>query len=236
MVEKKQISKKSEHDDMEVKGNIAFFIQVVGLVLLTFLIIFYIVYDSEKSVDEVTEPLTLENYDYNGFNCTSAGNFTKCNLFILETGGIYEFEFRARPTDLEYIPIDGDVKKLVSTGIEQIYLTFPGNVEKPEDNSRFAIAASQIGRFFGDFFEYKIPAQAALFKGTVPEEYLETVNVPVVDCSDAKDNVAVLIFNMANETKITQDGSCYTINGVTSDDVILAAERFTYSMLGIMEQ
>jgi hypothetical protein len=61
-------------------------------------------------------------------------------------------------------------------------------------------------------------------------------SLPVVSCSNATQFVPVIIIGYAeNKTEIVLEDSCVAINARNRQEMIMAYERFLYSVLGVME-
>jgi hypothetical protein len=220
------------------KSSANFLIKIVAVIfVIIFLIVFARnIYDSTmKNNQEKLPDYNIENYDYNGFNCTSYGNTTNCVLYVLESKQPYDFEFRYRPDTLETIPVYGDVSKLVNkSNIKFIRIAFPGNLTSTFGYAKTTVATVQLARVLGNQFAYRIPTGSGIIKGT-DDLSMSSENTPLVDCSDASNGTAIVMFEFGNENKIEQIDDCYRLVADESfeDNIMMVADRFVYKLFGI---
>ncbi len=235
--------KTSEHEEKEnektvekqLKKSTKYLIRTISYIMLVIIVILVVSQiPSYLSREQPSEPIKVDQYVYNGFNCTSVDNFHTCKLYVIEKQKWYDYEFRYSPMDLEYIPVYGDLTSIVNkSNTEYIYLSFQANLEGEMQNARLAIATYQVGRLFGDLFEYKIPASGAIIPGT-DSQNMSGESIPLIDCVNATNKTSVIKFVLGEESSIRKTGNCYTIMGQTEDDLEKAADRFGFTLLGVM--
>ncbi len=56
----------------------------------------------------------------------------------------------------------------------------------------------------------------------------------VVDCADAQQDDAVIVFELSNVTEIVNENHCIHIRAISGQGFVMAKDRFIYSILGIM--
>jgi len=66
----------------------------------------------------------------------------------------------------------------------------------------------------------------------VSEEYEDK---DVVKCEYATDANTIIFVTLGEETRIYGDGYCIVVEGTDEDELIRAADRLAYHLLGIME-
>ena len=54
-----------------------------------------------------------------------------------------------------------------------------------------------------------------------------------ITCANASEYRAVVLFELSNQTTITNENHCIHIQGTTGYDVIRAADTFAYEILGV---
>jgi len=178
------------------------------------------------------EPQTAvqDNYQYsNGedvFNVTKVSEtetYIPLSIGVLEPL-IYVIGLRNDPLSLEDIPVEGVINTRIY-GDEEIYVTI-----NPHANlsSKTSIAALEIDKIIDNEYLYDIPVHSAM---TLVNEY----GYPVKSCYDGKDSSTVIWLTLGSETKVYTDEYCIIIVGTTEDEIIRAADRFIYQLLGIME-
>ena len=161
------------------------------------------------------------NYVYNGFSFVKVEPlwYTK----VSAKGNIYNIPFRFGPREVEHIPID-----MQKFSAKIVFLTMD-----PELTSRVAIAAIEIGRILGNKYDLlNIPVKSALTK--IPEGKLQDYNDTIIKtCEDATEVEAVFLFISGNKTMVYEENNCVIIQGVSDDDIIKAADRLAYGIIGV---
>ncbi len=61
----------------------------------------------------------------------------------------------------------------------------------------------------------------------------ERYTLPIINCSRSSSQMAVVVFNTANETSVITDGSCITINAAQRD-LMKIKDRFIFEYYGIL--
>ena len=161
------------------------------------------------------------NYIYNGFSFIRIDPlwYTK----VSAKGNIYNIPFRFGPREVEHIPID-----MQKFSAKIVFLTMD-----PELTSRVAIAPIEIGRILGNKYDLlNIPVKSALTK--IPEGKLQDYNDTIIKtCEDATEVEAVFLFISGNKTMVYEENNCVIIQGVSDDDIIKAADRLAYGIIGV---
>ncbi len=179
------------------------------------------------------EPVTAvqDNYQYsNGetiFNITKVNDIeTYVTLYVGEGSEqiAYGVGLRNDPLSLEDITVDGMVNTRIY-GDEQIYITI-----NPEANltSKATIAALEIDKVIDNVYLYNIPVASAM---TQENDY----GYPVKDCADGTDTSTIIWLTLGSETIVFTENYCIIVVGTDEDELIRAADRFVYELLGIMK-
>ncbi|MFP4112662.1 MAG: hypothetical protein ACLFUO_06735 [Candidatus Woesearchaeota archaeon] len=186
---------------------------------------------------------------YNGFDCQEYGNFTYCRIAVQKQDVVdgelvlgplkeYDLQFRNPPWELEDIPVAGNVSQLVNISRTKfIYLAIPGNIANIE-LAKIGIGAIEISRLLGDRYDiFNIESKSALITETVEDPGLyNDSDIPLVNCENATNSTAVMLFGYGDQSFVSKQGNCYIVAGKTADDVIRAADRLAYTVLGIMRK
>lgn len=230
--EKDKAAKKDyspEQDSVQSTKNLFF---ALGFILLLFAVFFGVRFFYDSDVRDT----------YNGFSCQEHNNFTYCQIMVNEreiVDGVpvitrsqeFSLEFRNPPWEVENITLMGNVTQLVNnsnTGF--IYIAIPADIAD-EDLAKAGIAAIEISRLLGERYDiYNIPSKSALINETVDYE----VDIPKVNCQNATNGTAVIMFGLGDRTFVSKQGDCYVVAGETPDDIIRAADRLAYTVTGIM--
>lgn len=201
--------KKEEADKNSSRNIIIVVIVILGLIILFFSIRY--LYHPETNDD---------SYIYNGFKFTKVSNlwFTEVQI----NNKLFRISMRYSPRELEHISVEpGIYKKVVSS--KKIYFTVPGNL-----SSVAVLAITELGRVVGTRYGIlNIPSQSALTEGN------ETL---VKTCKDAVNDTGVILFKTGNTTAVYSDKNCIIVQGVEEWDIVKAADRVTFGLLGIMPQ
>jgi len=220
MVEKEEskedINKSPESEEIHEKSDksstrniILIVIIIIGLLILFF------------SIRYLYHPKTTEeSYVYNGFKFTKISNLWLTEVQIGNT--IFRITTRYSPTELEHINVEpGIYEKIV--GSKGIYFTVSGNL-----SSVSVLAITELGRIIGTRYGLlNIPSQAALTESDDNETLVKT-------CKDAVNGTGVIWFKLGNTTAAYSDQNCVIIQGTEEWDIVKAADRVTFGLLGVM--
>ena len=129
--------------------------------------------------------------------------------------------FSFLPSEVEKIPVDGNIVALVQNKIE-IDVTSDFNSTLRES---IAFAQHQMGLTLGT---YDIYMRQGFTKNN-------TYNFPVISCKDATSGIPVINFMQANSTRIYVNGSCIIAEASSGQDIIKAKDRILYLLFGVMK-
>ena len=179
-----------------------------------------------------SEPRTAvqDNYQYsNGettFNVTKVSDtetYIPLNIGVLSPV-VYTISLRNDPLSLEDISVEGIINTRIY-GDEEIYVTINPNANL---SSKTTIAALEIDKIIDNEYLYAIPVRSAM---TQENEQ----GYPIKSCYDGTDTSTVIWLTLGSETKVYTDEYCIIIVGTNEDEIIRAADRMLYQLLGIME-
>ena len=204
-----QDEKKEEADKNSSRNIIIAVIVILGLIILFF------------SIRYLYHPKTNEdNYVYNGFEFTKVSNlwFTEVQI----NNKLFRISMRYSPRELEHIGVEpGTYEKIVSS--KKIYFTVPGNL-----SSVAVLAITELGRIVGTRYGIlNIPSQSALTEASDNGTFVKT-------CKDAVNGTGVILFKTGNTTAVYSDKNCVIVQGKDDWDIVKAADRVTFGLLGIM--
>lgn len=188
----------------------------IGIILIVILALLFI----RKSN---APPGTIDYYKYGNFEIQKIKDLSGLK------GAIYKIKInvnnkdfyvypRYEPKDTENISIEKDTKqKVIRQGKEIVYL----HVDKTQKNLSvdIGLAGLEIKNFLDNPYLYNIPVR---FENNSK------------NCSDADEKTSVIFLKLGDETKIYQDKECVIVQGTTEEEIIRAADRLLFYILGIM--
>jgi len=205
----RQNEEKEENDKNSSRNLILIVIMIIGLLVLFF------------SIKYLYHPKTTEeSYVYNGFKFTKVSNLWLTKVQISNT--IFRITVRYSPREVEYVLFEpGVLKKIIDS--DKIYFTVPGNL-----SSVAVLGITEVGRIVGTHYGIlNIPSQAALTEGDDKGTLVKT-------CKDAVNGTGVILFRRGNSTAVYSDKDCVIVQGKDDWEIVKAADRLTFALLGIM--
>jgi len=196
-------------DKSSTKNIILILIMIIGLLILFF------------SIKYFYHPTPAEeSYVYNGFKFTKVSSLWLTEIQLDNT--LFRITTRYSPNELEHINVEpGIYEKIV--GSKGIYFTVSGNL-----SSVSVLAITELGRIIGTRYGLlNIPSQAALTESDDNETLVKT-------CKDAVNGTGVIWFKLGNTTAAYSDQNCVIIQGTEEWDIVKAADRVTFGLLGVM--
>lgn len=196
-------------DKKSTKNLMLIVIIIIGLLVLFF------------SIKYLYHPETNEeSYMYNQFKFTRMSGlwFTE----IQAADKVFRIPTRYSPRELEQISIEPNVYGKV-IGSREIYLTVSNNL-----SSVAVLAAIEVGRIIGTRYGVlNIPSTGALTEWANDE-------TPVKTCKDAVNGTGIIWFKIGNKTAVYSDKNCVIVQGKDEWDIVKAADRLAFGLLGIM--
>jgi hypothetical protein len=142
--------------------------------------------------------------DNNGFIYTKDGN---------------SFMFKFFPSELEGLANQTDTGKIKKP---MFYVTF--------DPNSGIVESVDLLRF--DFSNELPKLNVYISSGVLNQSKI--YNLSVIDCVNSTENIPVVKFLEANETKISEEGSCIIVEAKNNYDVIKIRDLILYSILGVI--
>jgi hypothetical protein len=185
---------------------------MVGLVVLFF------------SIRYFYQPKPIEDsYTYNGFTFTKIPGYGMWLTEIQKGDKLFRIPVRYSPEEVKDISIDKKAYYEILNS-KEIYLTVPNNL-----SSISVIALTEVGRITGTQYGIlDIPSTGALTHSKGDE-------TPVKTCDDAFGGTGIIFFNIGNDTRVYLEDRCVIVEGETEWDIVRAADRLVFGLLGIMD-
>ena len=163
-------------------------------------------------------------FTYHNFDFKNVGNGFQIQLYINGQQIPRLINLRSDPRELEDISLDSEVTSLLDA--DEIFITI-----NPYDNLTgiTTLAVLEVDKILDNPFLYNIPVNA-----TFTEPYTSS-SLLVKTCSDSTEKVPVLWFRLEDSTRVYQQDGCFIVAGTTEEDLIRAADRLLYTLLGIMK-
>jgi len=130
--------------------------------------------------------------------------------------------FRLDPRNASSIPIDNtSVERLLNS--QKVYV-----IVDPDETElgKIAVAAAEVSRIPP---LYNIDVVGAYAKDANPPN----LNVPIRTCDDVTGTTSVIYLNVGDVTGIENIKGCIHVTGKNADDLILAADKLGYNLIGI---
>ena len=199
---------------MKTQKQLAYFLIILAVALA--LLIAWLVYYRQHYAEDF--------FSYHGFDFKRVNNGYELSLYINSKTTPNTITLRSDPRKLEDIPLDPGILSLSKKN--EIYAMI-----NPYDNLTgvTTIAVLEIDKIFDNPFLYNIPVNASF-----TEPYGNTT-LPVKNCQEKNTNVGLLWFKIENETHIYPYENCFIVAGEQEEDLIRAADRIIYTILGVMK-
>ncbi|MFP4523526.1 MAG: hypothetical protein ACLFNM_03205 [Candidatus Woesearchaeota archaeon] len=231
---RKQVKNKSKKQESVFSGwyVILFIVLVVGIIALAKFVIF------------PTQNTVVDYSTYRGFVFKKTMDDKAWLTQIQVQGKLFEAPFYNHPYDLESANIvfsDTAFSNLMSKPHAKILIGV-----HPDEGSSAVLAGANIARITGRF--YGIPTQSAFFIPSDQQDQYSELLVnstrPVVDCSNATQEVPIIHVDTSKETAIIIEDKqypyCITVGAKRNEtkdfqDILATADYLSYKMLGIMK-
>ncbi len=214
-------------DNMQRNMLIAF-----GVIVVVLILIFLVPQMFNKSGPNDIFQATLEgkedanHYIYNGYAIVKEGPlwFTQ----IQKGGDLYTLPMAYDPRNVQNIPTELALLGKIYNS-QRVYFTMD-----PEASSKMVLASIEVGRIIGT--KYNMLNKAT--EGTFTRALEGADNISVVTCADSDPDDVVLQFYVSNETSVKSSKQypyCVSVTGKTEDDVVRAADKLAYFLVGIIK-
>ena len=174
-----------------------------------------------------------DNYTYtngvNSFAIMKVDNSDyKIKIYVSRPGLDSEPFFihtRYDPKKLEEIPVEGNFEGLLKK--PHIFITLDPNLGL---TSMTTIAGLEIKKFLDNKYLFAIPVN-----GAFTEIYGEKEDYPIRTCKDVNEKQGIILLSLGKETKVfMENNGCVVIQGKTEEEIVKAADRLAFYLLGIM--
>lgn len=136
----------------------------------------------------------------------------------------YDIRLRNDPKSLENVTIEPNIKNKILSK-QTIYFTID-----PKENltSKSTIAAVEISGV--------ISRRIGIFNKETLGATTEFANkeTEIINCNNVTKEIGVIWLKIGLETKVSSENDCIIVQGTNEDELIRAADRLTYQILGIM--
>ncbi len=196
--------------------------------IITVIIIFGIL----LSIPKINELKNKKN-DYNHFGFEEKDGFWFLRISINDKP--YQIIMHYHPRELENISIAINSTRAVGILAKYYQESDKGQIfvsMNPEATGEVAVAYVELKKILGkDFDIYNLP-----IRGTFSKPIQDANNtIPIITCKNRPKNALVFELKEGNETSITYPTpGCIVIQGRTAEDIVRGADRFVYTLLGVM--
>lgn len=162
-------------------------------------------------------------FDYNGFTIQKTPQGYRFQIHINQGTTPNYFTLRSDPRTLDDILVDRQILSLKEK--KEIFA-----VIDPDANLTgvTTMAVLELDKILDNAFLFNIPVNAAL------TETVEGSGLEAKDCTAANATVGVVYFKLGETTRVFEEKDCFTIEGVTEDDLVRAADKVVLILLGII--
>jgi hypothetical protein len=178
-------------------------------------------YEGKDSADNSQTGTGKPDFEINGFAffVLQDGSFA---TYVDVSGAKVPVAFRLDPRNASNISIDdSSVPEIL--GADKVYIVFNPN---QGDLGKVGVAAAEVSRITS---LYNIETVASFTEDAKPSN----PNVPIRTCADAGNTTTIIYLNVGNETAVKNVDGCVYVTGKDADDMILAADKLGYNLLGI---
>lgn len=215
--ENKKQDKKTDETDKAL-------IYVIMIIVVIFSIFGYFIFKNKDAVSET------EDVIYKDFVFQKNGDFWSTRVRVTtsldDTIRDYNVHFHVTPYEVENIQTIKSTTNVSMglnyiSGAEKIYIT-----TDPEYPASVVLGAVQLAKILGNIYQKDVSS-------AVTREDNRTES-PLITCEDSDMETVVIHMNLGNTTSIYRDGSCIVVQGRDPFELVLAAERYSFELLGIM--
>ena len=176
-----------------------------------------------------------DGYNYKSKNgeyridVTQIENITIYSPHVKRYNTEYIYRFRNKPEDLENLDLEEGIMNKLNrpSGLNLIYVTRDQDLnEKADNNVILAVAAFEPILGNEDYGLYQVKIKNVYTT--------QAKDIPAVTCKGVSATDAVIYLKIGNETRVySEDNGCVIIQGRNGDELIKAAEKFGYHLIGM---
>lgn len=163
-------------------------------------------------------------FTYHGFDFKQVAGGYQIIIYINEQQIPRTITLRSDPRDIEDIPLETDVLSLIKK--KEVFVTI-----NPYDNltGLTTMAVLELDKVLDNPNLYNIPLNAS-FTQPYPQGGLG-----VKTCADATSEIAILWFKLEDRAHVYEHEGCIIVAGEKEEELLEAADRILYTLLGIMD-
>jgi hypothetical protein len=204
-----------------LKGEYNLFI-AAGIIIIVFVSGFLAIKYFPKPT-KVIAPVIQNQTNYNGYNFTKVDGIWYTNVNVEWSGRMFSYDLPIyfSPHEVENVSIDKDVGVILKLGTKPTaYISVD-----PSLDSNAVVGGTEISKVLGKMFFMTV-------KAATTREI--SIGYPVITCMNVSEKTRVIIIQPGNVTRIYRDeAGCVTIEGPNGLEIIRAADRLVYNLLGI---
>ena len=189
------------------------------------LLIIFLILILTVTIITITVKQKSKNYNYNSFDIIEAKKenviFYLTKLYINNNPNPTYLRTRYDPKKLKDIPVENIKDKVIGKQLGYISIN-------PDENlsEKAVVAALELDSVIDTIL--KIPLNSAYTK--------EYKNNTIKTCNDANKTEAVIILTLGNDNKVFSNNECVVVQATDEDNLIKAADRFGFYLLGVMNE
>jgi hypothetical protein len=217
-------SSKSSGSKSSGSNNLILLYSTVGIIVLILVSIILLSNISSFDKDDSYVEYYYNGFLIQGFEYPDHWSW-QTYIQIPELERSHLIEMRFPPDKVEDIFLDYTAV-LDILNAESILMT-----TDPDLSSKAVIAMIEVGRIIGqryDILNKPVTNGLTSFPSGMQSE------TPIIECSDASESVPVLYYKIGETTEVYKEGMCIIIQGKTDDEIIMAADKLGYSLMGII--
>jgi len=217
----------------DIKKSFRIIIGFAGFILLGLILL--AIYAHFADTTYTTQEGLPSEYTYNKYPFSKNGNLWQTQLFKETDAGLQQYDILVyfSPKQLENLSIDEDLYKTIYDTELIVLALNDSSLTQDGSSAQAAIGAIELGKIIGT--KYNILNKKSYTAVIDPTQEISD-GIRVVDCSIVSENkTAVIVFGLANETRVYQgDDGCIHVDGTSGTEIIRAADRFMYQITGVM--
>ena len=216
-LQEENTSEDEMEDEVKQASNTPLFVMIfiIGAIIVGFFIA------GSLAGDGTDEGPEISYKKYNGFNMINISGMWYTQIQLPDSENVHDIEMRNSPWEVEHVPISEDVMA-PTLNSSLIYLTIDPNM-----TSLGVVAMIEVGRITGDKYDLlNIPTRGALTE--------KGKGAPYVTCQNATEDTRVILFRTADATQVWEDEGCIIVEGTNATQLVKAADRFTYQLMGVI--
>ncbi len=144
--------------------------------------------------------------------------------FIGDGSSKIPIAFRLDPRNATNISIDNQSASQL-LNVDKVYIVF--NPNNQTQIAKIAVAAAEISRILP---LYNVTVVGAYSEDSDPPN----PSVPIRTCDDVSSTTGVVYLSIGNETSVKTIDGCVYVTGKNADELILAADKLGYNLVGII--